>query len=68
VSGAVGSSTITLTLSEPIICNQAGATTAWTYDVNDVTLSEGNAAIKHLAGISFSSVLSEESCHVDSVE
>src|SRR5207249_11843236 len=38
VSGAVGSTTLKFTFSEPIMCNQAGATTAWTYDSNDITL------------------------------
>src|SRR5439155_14218382 len=44
VSGAVGSTTLKFTFSEPIMCNQAGATTAWTYDSNDITLSDGNTA------------------------
>src|SRR5207253_10415190 len=44
VTGAVGSFKMTLNFSEPIMCNQAGATTAWTYDANDITLSDGNAA------------------------
>jgi hypothetical protein len=37
--GAVGSTTITLTFSEPIYCS-AG----WTYDAADITITDGNAS------------------------
>jgi hypothetical protein len=41
-SGAVGSTTVTVTFSEPIYCNLAAL--AWEFNSNDITLDDSNVA------------------------